>query len=375
MKRILALACSVLLAVAMYSAAAAATKIQIGVVGPMSGPYAAFGAQLRRGVQMAVDEINAAGGINGEKIALVVGDDRCDADRAVTVADQMVAKKVVLVVGHFCSGASIDASKVYALEKIIQISPASTNPVFTEQRPGPGVFRVVPSDRKQATFAGNYIATKFAGKKIAVVGDDSNFGSSLANGVRKALEAAGQPPAASGSFAGGQKDFVALVGELKAAGVDVVYAGGYHTEIGLLVREMRKQGMTAQLIASDALVTREFWIIARRASEGTLMSFIADPRKNAAAAAIVKKFKARKIVPEGYTLHSYEAVKLWAEAAKSAGSTNFDKTVAGLMKVDADTPIGRVRFDNNGDLMEPQLVWYVWRKGKYRPLEKAASGN
>ncbi|WP_119392894.1 branched-chain amino acid ABC transporter substrate-binding protein [Taklimakanibacter lacteus] len=374
MRRIFVLACSVLLAAAMHSAAAAA-KIQIGVVGPMSGPYSAFGAQLRRGAQMAVDEINAAGGIDGEKLALVVGDDRCEADRAVTVADNMVAKKVVLVVGHFCSGASIDASKVYALEKIVQISPASTNPVFTERRPGPGVFRVVPSDRKQAEFAGNYIAKKFAGKKIAIVGDDSNYGSSLALAVRKAIEASGQALAASGSYAGGQKDFVALVADLKAAKVDVVYAGGYHTEIGLLVREMRKQGMTAQLIASDALVTREFWVIARRASEGTLMSFMADPRKNAGAAAIVKKFKARKIVPEGYTLHSYEAVKLWADAAKSAASTDFDRVVSGLMKVDADTPIGRVRFDNHGDLMEPQLVWYVWRKGKYAPLKSAASGN
>jgi hypothetical protein len=139
MKRLFIPACGALLAMAMFSTFAAA-EIRIGVVGPMSGQYIAFGRQMRRGVEMAVKEINAAGGINGEKITLAIGDDRCDAGKAVEVAEKMAAQKAVLVVGHFCSAASIDASRIYAREKIVQISPASSNPVFTEERPGPGVF-------------------------------------------------------------------------------------------------------------------------------------------------------------------------------------------------------------------------------------------
>lgn len=192
MRKLLSLAGNALLAVAMLSGYAAA-EIQVGVVGPMSGPYAAFGAQMRQGARMAVDEINAAGGINGERVALALGDDRCDAKRGAAVAKRIAADNVALVIGHFCGGASIAASPVYARGKIIQIEPAATNPMLTEQRPGPGLFRLVPSDRQQA------------GKKVAIVSDDSNYGASLAQAVRDSLEAAAQPPVLSESFAGGRR--------------------------------------------------------------------------------------------------------------------------------------------------------------------------
>lgn len=379
MRRLFILVFSMLLAGLLQASA----EIRIGVVGPMSGQYSAFGGQMRRGVQMAVKEINASGGINGEKLKLVIGDDRCDAKKAVPAAEKMAAKKVLLVVGHFCSGASIEASQIYAREKIIEISPASSNPAFTEARPGPGIFRVVPSDTKQGVFAGAYIATKFSGKKVALLTDGTHFAQYLTDAARLALEAAKQPPAMSEHFLGGQKDFSTLVAQLKAAQVDVVYAGGYHPEIARLVREMRKQKMTAQLFASDALATDDYWKIAGRAGEGTLFSFIADPRDNAAAKAIVKKFRAAKINPEGYTLHNYVAVQLWAEAAKAAGSTAFEGVVAQLNKIDEETAIGHVSFDVNGDISEPRLVWYVWHKGRYdeqkkkpaAPVTKAASAN
>lgn len=374
MKRFLILVCTMVLAGVTFPSVAPA-EINIGVAGPMKGQYAAFGRQMRRGVEMAVKEINAAGGIKGEKVKLVIGDDRCDAKKGVEVADKMVASKTLLVVGHFCSGASIDASRVYAREKIVQISPASSNPAFTEQRPGPGIFRVVPSDSKQGAFAGAYIAARFAGKKVALLDDNTVYGTYLTRWASASLDAAGQPPALREHYVSGLKDYSALVSKLKAAGIEVVYAGGYHDDIGRLVREMRKQGMTAQLIASDALATTQYWRIAGRAGEGTLLSFIADPRKNAAAAGIVKKFRAAKIEPNGYTLYNYVAVKIWADAAKAAGSADFDGVVAEMNKVSTDTAIGKVQFDKNGDLAEPQMIWYVWRKGKYVPLKGAKSGN
>ena len=126
----------------VLTATAALADIQIGVAGPMTGQYAAFGEQLKRGAEMAVADINAAGGVNGEKLVLNVGDDACDPKQAVAVANDMASKKVVFVAGHFCSGSSIPASAVYAEENIVQISPASTNPKFTDERPGKGVFRV-----------------------------------------------------------------------------------------------------------------------------------------------------------------------------------------------------------------------------------------
>lgn len=136
----------------------------------------------------------------------------------------------------------------------------------------------------------------------------------------------------------------------------------------MLLREMRRQGVTARLIGPDALATPEFWRVAGDAGEGTLMSFAADPRTNAAAAELVEKFRARKIEPQGYVLHSYAAVKLWGDAARSAGSADFAKVAAGLAKIDAVMPIGRIRFDDFGDLIDPPLNWYVWRAGSYAPL-------
>ena len=122
------------------TATAALADIQIGTAGPMTGQYAAFGEQLKRGAEMAVEDINEAGGVIGEKLALNIGDDACDPKQAVAVANDMASKKVVFVAGHFCSGSSIPASAVYAEENIVQISPASTNPALHRQAAGQGHF-------------------------------------------------------------------------------------------------------------------------------------------------------------------------------------------------------------------------------------------
>src|SRR5690606_20293474 len=143
--------------------------VKIGVAGPMTGQYAVFGAQLQAGAKMAVEEINAAGGLLGEKIELFVGDDACDPKQAVAVANQAAGEGVVFVAGHWCSGSSIPASAVYADEQIVQISPGSTSPTFTDERPGPGVFRVCGRDDQQGEVAGKFLLDHFKDKKIAFV--------------------------------------------------------------------------------------------------------------------------------------------------------------------------------------------------------------
>ena len=129
-------------AMGLFAAAPAAADISIAVAGPMTGQYASFGEQMKAGAEQAVADINATGGVNGEMLKLVVGDDACDPKQAVAVANQFAGSGVKFVAGHFCSGSSIPASAVYADEGIIEISPASTNPTYTDERPGPGIFRV-----------------------------------------------------------------------------------------------------------------------------------------------------------------------------------------------------------------------------------------
>jgi branched-chain amino acid transport system substrate-binding protein len=343
---------------------AANADVLIAVAGPMTGQYASFGEQFKRGAEMAVVDINAAGGVNGEKLQLTIGDDACDPKQAVAVANKFASEGVVFVAGHFCSGSSIPASKVYEEENILQISPGSTNPKLTEEG-GPNVFRVCGRDDQQGKVAGDYLADKFKGKKIAILHDKTAYGKGLADETRKQLKARGMSDSMYEAYTAGEKDYSALVSKMKGAGIDVFYLGGYHTEAGLMIRQAREQGYGAQLVSGDALVTDEYWKITGDSGEGTLMTFSPDPRKNPAAAPVVKKFRDTGYEPEGYTLYTYGAIQAWAQAAKKAGSTDTGKVIAALRGGDFGTVLGNIGFDDKGDVTAPGYVFYVWKNGTY----------
>lgn len=359
--------CSVLLAAAgvmIGGANLGRADVSIATVGPMTGSDAAFGAQMRAGFEQAVADLNAAGGVLGQKLVPEVGDDACDAKQAVAVANQMAGKGVKLIAGHFCSGSSIPASDVYFEEKIIQISPASTNPKLTEQGKS-NVFRTCGRDDQQGAVAGDFIADTYPGKKIAVVHDKTQYGQGLAEETKKQLNKRGVQEVVFESINRGEKDFAALVSKLKAASVDILYFGGYYVEAGLIVRQMRDQGMDTILMSGDALVTDEYWAITGKLGEGTLMTFSPDPRKNPVALPVVEKFRAKGIEPEGYTLYTYGAVQAWAQAVTQAKSVDSDKVIAALREGSFDTVLGKIGFDAKGDVTAPGYVVYVWKDGKY----------
>ena len=235
---------------------AAWAQIVIATAGPMTGQYASFGEQMRRGAEMAVADINAKGGVMGKKLVLKVGDDACDPKQAVAVANQFVSDKVVFVAGHFCSGSSIPASKVYTEEGILQMSPASTNPKLTDEG-GPNVFRVCGRDDQQGMVAGTYISQHFKGKKVAIVHDKTQYGKGLADETQKQLNKIGVKEVMYEAVNPKEKDYSALVSKLKQAGVEVIYYGGYHPEAGLIVKQSREQGFNAQLMSGvDDLVDK-----------------------------------------------------------------------------------------------------------------------
>ncbi|HEX9835435.1 MAG TPA: branched-chain amino acid ABC transporter substrate-binding protein [Alphaproteobacteria bacterium] len=338
--------------------------VVIASVGPMTGQYASFGEQLRRGATMAVEDINAKGGVLGRKLRLEVGDDACDPKQAVAVANQVASKRVRLVAGHFCSGSSIPASNVYAEENILQISPASTNPAFTE-RGLKNVFRVCGRDDQQGGVAGNFLADRFRGKAIAIIHDKTAYGKGLADETRKALNARGVKEVLYEAYTAGERDYSALVSRLKQVNADAIYVGGYHTEAGLIVRQMRQQGLKAVLVAGDALVTDEFWSIAGAAGEGTLMTFSPDPRKEPAVAALVEKFRRQGYEPEGYTLYSYASIEAWVAAVAKVGTTDTAKVAETLRAGKFRTVLGEIGFDAKGDVTAPGYVFYEWKGGKY----------
>jgi branched-chain amino acid transport system substrate-binding protein len=307
--------------------------------------------------------LNAKGGINGQQIQLVFGDDASDPKQGVSVANKFVGDGVKFVIGHFNSGVTMPASDVYAENGIFMISPSATNPKITDRNLW-NVFRTCGRDDQQGEVAGSYLAKSFKGKKVAVVHDKTPYGKGLADETQKAMNKQGLKEVMYEGINTGEKDYSALVSKLKQANVDVVYFGGLHTEAGLIIRQMRDQGLNAPMMSGDGIVSSEFVSIAGPGAEGTLMTFSPDPRKNPNAKAAVEKFRKKNFEPEAYTLYSYAAVEVYKQAAEAVKSTD-PKKMAEYMHSGKTfkTVIGDLSFDKKGDITRPDYVMYVWKKG------------
>src|SRR5882724_10519149 len=313
----LALACSFGLALA--GCGQKDDTIKFGIGGPITGSDAAFGAQLKQGAEQAIADINDAGGILGKKISVSVGDDVGDPRQGVSVANNFMAAGVKYVVGHFNSSVTMPSSEIYQENGAMQITPASTNPKITERNMW-NIFRTCGRDDQQGAVAGDYIAKNFKNKKVAVVHDKTTYGQGLADEAKKTINAKGIREVLYEGINIGDKDFSALVTKIKSSNADLVYWGGLFAEGGLIVRQMRDQGVKAPLMGGDGITDDEFASVGGPGVEGTLMTFPPDPRKNPAAKAAVAKFRAKKFEPEAYTLYSYAAVQVIKAAAEQAKS-------------------------------------------------------
>jgi branched-chain amino acid transport system substrate-binding protein len=361
-------------AVSLASASGAAAQIKMGVAGPITGGSAAFGAQLKNGTEQAVADINKAGGILGQQIVLSTGDDRADPKEGVSVANKFVGDGVKFVVGHFNSGVTIPSSEVYQENGILMISPSATNPKVTERNLW-NVFRTCGRDDQQGGIAGAIIAAKFKGKRVAVVHDKTTYGQGLADETRKAMNAKGVKEIFYEGVNKDDKDFTALVTKLKAANPDLIYWGGLHDTGGIIVRQMRDQGLKAPLMGGDGITDDEFAAIAGPGAEGTLMTFSPDPRTNPANKDIVEVFRKKGFEPQAYTLYSYAAVQIFKQAAEQAKSLD-PKKVAEVMHSGTafKTVLGDITFDKKGDVSndgymvggkkKERYVLYTWKKGK-----------
>ncbi len=351
------------LAASLGVGSAAWADILVGIGAPITGPNAAFGAQIQKGVEQAAADINAAGGINGEQIKLVVGDDVSDPKQGVSVANKFAADGVKVVIGHFNSGVSIPASEVYAENGILEISPAATNPVYTDRGLW-NTFRTCGRDDQQGDVAGAYIAEHYKDAKVAVIHDKTPYGQGLADLTKAAMNKAGVTEVLYEGINAGDKDFSALIAKLKEAGVSLVYYGGLHTEAGLIIRQMADQGLKATLMSGDGIVSNELASIAGDAVAGTLNTFPPDPRLKPEAKDLVEKFRASGFEPEAYTMYAYAAMQVLNDAAKAAGS-NDTTAIAEALKAKGPfkTVLGELSFDAKGDVTRPDYVMYEWKKG------------
>jgi len=370
--RIKTLLGAVAIGLAVGAQNARADDIVIAVAGPLTGQLATIGDQFTHGAEAAAKAINDAGGVLGRKIRLSMQDDVCDPKQAVSVANRIVAEGIKFVDGHACSGSSIPASAVYAENGVLMMSPASSNPVLTDDAAAKGwptIMRLYTRDDAQGAFIGPWIAKKYAGKNVVILHDKSAYGQGVADAVKETMNAGGLNEVMYEGINAGDKDYSALVTKLKDLKADVVYFGGYHPEAGLILRQAAEQALKFQLIMPDSIASPEFWQISGPAGEGTMFVFPSDPQSKAEAKATVEAIKASGFVPEGFTLFSYATIQAIAQGIERAG-TDDPAAVAAALKdgKPIDTVIGPITFDEKGDIKDATYDINVWHDGKYAPI-------
>jgi branched-chain amino acid transport system substrate-binding protein len=350
----------------LFGITAAQAEIKVGIAGPLSGSSLAIGEQQEVGAQKAIDHLNDHGGLLGQEIVAISVDDACEPRQAKAVARQLVSEGVVFVCGHLCSACTLAASKIYEEANIIMISPASTNPKVTDEG-GPNVFRVIGRDDQQGTIAGDFLADNYHSNKIAIIHDGQAYGMGLATFTKKQLNKRGVDEVLFDGYQPDQNDYKSTVNKLVNKQIDVVYAGGYSADIGIIMRQAKKELPHLQLLSGDSLANVQFLFDAGEAGEGAYFTFGPDMRLNPEAKDVVAAIREEDAYePEGYTLYGYGAVQAWAQAVKQAGSLKPKAVIKALRSGNFDTVLGKIGFDDKGDVTGMStFVWYVFDKEDY----------
>lgn len=346
------------------------STIVIGTVAPLSGDQAQVGEDMVRGVEVAVAEINANGGLLGHKVELIKLDDRADPKEATSAASRLAANQdVVGVIGHLNSGSSIPASAIYNRDHIAMITPVSTADKLTEQG-FENVFRVVLRNSDQGPAAADYAKDKLGAKRVAVIHDKSAYGKGIVTAFAARAKAIGLDLVAEESFSVGDKDFSTLVTKLVSVKPDAIYAGAMFTEGALLMRQARPRGLHATFLSGDGFFAPKLMELGGDAVEGTVVSFLAPPwEETPAAQKFLDTFQKSYGEPvKTYAPLAYDATMVLAEAIRQAGKADRQTIVASLRTpafhwqgIAAD-----YRFDAKGDLEQPKAVFYRVREGRFR---------
>ncbi len=355
-------AAMVLAGVASHSFAA--DTIKIGIAGPKTGPVTQYGDMQFTGAKMAIEQINAKGGVDGKMLEAKEYHDPCDPKPPVAVPKQRVNGRVKFGVGSLLPPSPQPASDIYEDEGVIMITPAATSPDITT-RGYKMVFRTIGLDSAQGPAAGNYIADHVKPKIVAVLHDKQQYGEGIATAVKKTLEGKGVKVAVFEGLNAGDKDFSSIIQKLKQANVDFVYYGGYHPELGLILRQSKEKGLNAKFMGPEGVGNESISQIAQDASEGLLVTLPKSFDQDPANKALVDAFAAKKQDPSGpFVFPAYSAVEVIAEGIKAAKSEDTAKVASAIRAGTFKTPTGDLSFDEKGDLKNFKFVVYQWHFGK-----------
>ncbi|MCC6221026.1 MAG: branched-chain amino acid ABC transporter substrate-binding protein [Deltaproteobacteria bacterium] len=341
--------------------------VKLAVVSPLTGDVAAMGQGMKRGVDMAVDEANAAKVLGDKTIVMEAFDDRADPKEAVNAANRIISDRRILgVIGHLNSGCSIPASQIYAKRNLVMISPASTNPKLTLQGLK-NVFRVCTTDDVQGSQAADFAVQTLNAKRMAVIHDKTAYGQGLAENFQKRAQELQAEVTGFDGIDIGDKDFKALLTAIKTKQPELIYFGGMYTEGGLLTKQAKELGLNMPLLAGDGSYTPEYIKIGGKSSEGDYVTTMGvNPEDLPLAKGFLERFKVRYpgVDMQPYDLYSYEAANLLIAALAEAklDPTKIPATVAGINYAGI---LGTTKFDQNGDTLNKTISIYQVKDGKY----------
>ncbi len=359
-------ATAVLLLASLWPAAAPGA-IKVGEYASLTGKEATFGQSSHEGIVLAFEEINAAGGVLGQKIDLITEDDQTKPGESATVVKKLIARdKVVALIGEVASGRSLEAAPIAQTYRIPMIAPAATNPKVTET--GSYIFRVCFIDSFQGAVLAKFARADLKVKNVAIISSVSNaYSVGLARYFRDSFTAAGGTVAAEQKYSEGDKDFRAQLTAVKAAGVDAVFVPGYYTEAALIVRQGRDLGMTMPFFGGDGWVSDELLQIGGDALNGCYYSTHFSPENRAPEVqAFVRRFKKRwgSANPDAFAALGYDAAYVLADAMKRAGSTDGPKVRDALAATrNFHGVTGVTTIDANRDASKPASIIAI-RGGK-----------
>ncbi|MFB0845347.1 branched-chain amino acid ABC transporter substrate-binding protein [Paenibacillus oleatilyticus] len=347
---------------------ASGKEIKIGMMSALSGNEAKMGQDMKQAAELAVDEINAAGGINGSKIKLVAQDDACDPQTATAAANKLVSEGVTAVVGGYCSGAAIPATGVFHQNGIPTVITAANSQKIADQK-FPEIFMINGTGVHQAQMATEYMVNQKQAKKIAIIHDNSAFAKDLAEVTKKQVESAGAKVVVFDAVNPDETDFSSLVSKLKQAQPDATYWTAYYKGGGLFIKQFKQQGVSGIIGVGDGANDKMLIDIAgKAAAEGTFITnsptaeFLPDAKK------FVNDYKGRfSQEPGPYSALQYDGIKVMADAIKRAGSTDKKAITEALAKSDVKTLTGQVSFTPQGTLTKSNFVVLQVKEGTFAP--------
>ena len=352
---------------ALTGAGLAADTIKLGIAGAHSGDLASYGLPSVKAAELVVKDINARGGILGKKVELLIEDDACKPEMATNTATKLVSKKVDIVMGHICSGATKAALGIYNDARIIVMSPSATNPELTQSGQYPNFFRTIASDDAQAKLEVDFAVNRLKVKTIAILHDKGDYGKGLAEYARK-FAAASQKVKVElyEGITPGAVDYSAIVQKIKQSGAEAVIYGGYHPEAASIVSQMRKKGMKTIFISDDGVKDITFIKVAGKNAEGVYATGPKDTSKNPLAIAANEAHKKTYgSEPGAFYLNAYAATQAILNAIQKAKSTDYTKVSNALHTYAVDTPLGKIKFDKKGDAIGAGFTMYQVRNGVY----------